>query len=107
MEFSQICKGYRVGDLEYILYDAQALIDTAEGAMQEIETILQRIRELSIQAANDTNSADDRTNVNAEAQSLLTEIDRISSSTTWAGQSLLDGTFTDTAPSKKQQPSQK
>jgi flagellin len=53
--------------------------------MQEIETILQRIRELSIQAANDTNSADDRTNLNAEAQSLLTEIDRISSSTTWAG----------------------
>ena len=75
--------------------DAQALIDTAEGAMQEIETILQRIRELSIQAANDTNSADDRTNLNAEAQSLLNEIDRISSSTTWAGQSLLDGTFTD------------
>ena len=75
--------------------DAQALTDTAEGAMQEIETILQRIRELSIQAANDTNSADDRANLNAEAQSLLTEIDRISSSTTWAGQSLLDGTFTD------------
>ena len=75
--------------------DAQALIDTAEGGMQETETILQRIRELSIQAANDTNSADDRANLNAEAQSLLSEIDRISSSTTWAGQSLLDGTFTD------------
>jgi flagellin len=75
--------------------DAQALIDTAEGGMQETETILQRIRELSIQASNDTNSADDRANLNAEAQSLLTEIDRISSSTTWAGQSLLDGTFTD------------
>jgi flagellin-like hook-associated protein FlgL len=63
--------------------------------MQETETILQRIRELSIQASNDTNSADDRANLNAEVQSLLTEIDRISSSTTWAGQSLLDGTFTD------------
>jgi flagellin len=75
--------------------DAQALIDTAEGGMQETETILQRIRELSIQASNDTNSADDRANLNAEAQSLLSEIDRISSSTTWAGQSLLDGTFTD------------
>jgi flagellin len=75
--------------------DAQALIDTAEGGMQETETILQRIRELSIQAANDTNSPDDRANLNAEAQSLLSEIDRISSSTTWAGQSLLDGTFTD------------
>ena len=74
--------------------DAQALVDTAEGAMQEIESILQRIRQLSIQAANDTNSADDLANLNAEAQSLLTEIDRISSSTTWAGQSLLDGTFT-------------
>ena len=75
--------------------DAQALIDTAEGGMQETETILQRIRELSIQAANDTNSADDRANLNLEVQSLLAEIDRISSSTTWAGQSLLDGTFTD------------
>ena len=74
--------------------DAQALIDTAEGGMQETETILQRIRELSIQASNDTNFADDRANLNAEAQSLLSEIDRISSSTTWAGQSLLDGTFT-------------
>ena len=75
--------------------DAQALIDTAEGGMQETETILQRIRELSIQAANDTNSADDRANLNLEVQSLLAEIDKISSSTTWAGQSLLDGTFTD------------
>ena len=75
--------------------DAQALIDTAEGGMQETESILQRIRELSIQASNDTNSADDRANLNAEAQSLLSEIDRISNSTTWAGQSLLDGTFTD------------
>ena len=75
--------------------DAQALIDTAEGGMQETETILQRIRELSIQASNDTNSADDRANLNAEAQSLLSEIDRISNSTTWAGQSLLDGTFAD------------
>jgi flagellin len=75
--------------------DAQALIDTAEGGMQETETILQRIRELSIQAANDTNSADDRANLNLEVQSLLAEIDRISSSTTWAGQSLLDGTFID------------
>ena len=75
--------------------DAQALIDTAEGGMQETESILQRIRELSIQAAADTNSADDRANLNTEVQSLLTEIDRISSSTTWAGQSLLDGTFTD------------
>jgi flagellin len=75
--------------------DAQALIDTAEGGMQDTETILQRIRELSIQAANDTNSADDRANLNLEVQSLLAEIDRISSSTTWAGQSLLDGTFTD------------
>jgi flagellin len=75
--------------------DAQALIDTAEGGMQETETILQRIRELSIQAANDTNSATDRANLNLEVQSLLAEIDRISSSTTWAGQSLLDGTFAD------------
>jgi flagellin len=74
--------------------DAQGLLDTAEGGLQEVEAILQRIRELAVQAANDTNSAADRANLDAEAQTLLAEIDRISTSTTWAGQKLLDGTFT-------------
>ncbi|MDB2501997.1 flagellin [Paracoccaceae bacterium] len=72
--------------------DGQALLDTAEGAHQEIETILQRMRELAVQASNDTNDANDRSNLQLEIDQLTTEIDRISSTTTWAGQSLIDGT---------------
>ena len=74
--------------------DAQALINTAEGGLQETEVLLQRIRELAVQASNDTNSDADRTNLNNEAQQLLAGIDAIASGTTWAGQNLLDGTFT-------------
>jgi flagellin len=74
--------------------DGQALIDTAEGAHSEVENILQRMRELSVQAANDTNSTLDRTYLQDEMQQLTSEIDRIASTTTWAGQNLLDGTFT-------------
>ncbi len=73
--------------------DAQALFDTAEGAMQETERLLQRIRELAVQAANDTNSANDRAALDAEKTQLLAEIDRIAGTATWAGQNLLDGTF--------------
>jgi len=72
--------------------DGQALIDTAEGAHQEIESILQRMRELAVQASNDTNDANDRANLQLEMDQLTTEIDRISSTTTWAGQNLIDGT---------------
>jgi len=71
--------------------DGQALIDTAEGAHQEIESILQRMREISVQARNDTNDADDRANLQLEMNALTTEIDRIANSTTWAGQKLLTG----------------
>ncbi|MFZ9950515.1 MAG: flagellar filament protein, partial [Gemmobacter sp.] len=70
--------------------DAQALIDTAEGAHDEVVNLLQRMRELSVQAANDTNSAADRTNIQAEMTALSSEIDRIASTTTWAGKNLLD-----------------
>lgn len=70
--------------------DAQAMIDTAEGAHEEIEVILQRMRELAVQAANDTNNSGDRSNLQAEATQLSTEIDRIAETTTWAGQNLLD-----------------
>ena len=73
--------------------DAQALIDTAEGGLQETEALLQRIRELAIQAASDTNSSADRAALDAEKTQLMAEIDRIANSTTWAGQNLLDGTF--------------
>ena len=71
--------------------DAQALIDTAEGAHNEIENILQRMRELAVQASNDTNDSTDRTNLDTEFHSLMDEIDRISDVTEWAGQSLLNG----------------
>ena len=80
--------------------DAQAMLDTAEGAHVEVENILQRMRELAVQAANDTNDSTDRSNIATEMSNLVSEIDRISGVTTWAGQSLLDasggssGTFT-------------
>jgi len=68
--------------------DAQAMIDTAEGAHSEIENILQRMRELAVQSANDTNSSNDRTNLNTELNQLSAEIDRIASVTSWAGKKL-------------------
>jgi len=72
--------------------DGQALINTAEGAHKEVENILQRMRELAVQSANDTNSFSDRDNLEAEYSALKSEIDRIAAVTTWAGQALLDGT---------------
>jgi flagellin len=70
--------------------DGQALIDTAEGAHKEIENILQRMREVSVQAANDTNNDQDRQNLQAEMDALITEIDRIAGTTTWAGEKLME-----------------
>jgi len=74
--------------------DGQALIDTAEGAHKEIENILQRMREVTIQAANDTNNAQDRANLQAEIEAMTTEIDRIAGTTTWAGADLMEDTTT-------------
>ena len=73
--------------------DAQSLVDTTDGAHQEITNILQRMRELSIQAANDTNVSSDRVSMQSEVTQLQAEINRISSQTTWNGMALLDGTF--------------
>ena len=72
--------------------DGQAMIDTAEGGHREIEAILQRMREISVQGASDTNNAQDRGNLQAEMDALLTEIDRIAGVTTWAGNSVMNGT---------------
>jgi flagellin len=69
--------------------DGQALIDTAEGAHKEIENILQRMREVSVQAANDTNNSQDRGNLQAEMDAMIEEIDRIADTTTWAGTNLM------------------
>jgi flagellin len=71
--------------------DGQALIDTAEGAHKEIENVLQRMREIAVQAANDTNNTQDRKNLQAEMDAMVTEIDRISHATSWAGSLLLNG----------------
>jgi flagellin len=74
--------------------DAQALMDTAEGAHKEVENILQRMREIAVQAANDTNNTQDRLNMQKEINAMVNEVDRIAEATTWAGTNLLlgDGT---------------
>ena len=71
--------------------DGISLIQTAEGALNETHSILNRMRDLSVQASNDTNSLDDRTAIDAEMTQLSTEIDRISSDTKFNGISLLAG----------------
>ena len=74
--------------------DAQALLMTAEGALDEVHTILLRIRELSVQASNGTYTAQDRVALQAEVTDLQSEITRISRDTTWNGKTLLDSTLT-------------
>ncbi|WP_026834329.1 flagellin [Eubacterium xylanophilum] len=71
--------------------DGISFIQTAEGALTEIENILQRCRELSVQAANDTNTLEDRDAIQTEISQLLAEIDRLSSSTEFNTKSILDG----------------
>lgn len=73
--------------------DGISLAQTAEGAMQESANILQRMRELSIQSANDSNSASDRVAIQKEVIQLQAEINRIADQTTFNGKNLLDGTF--------------
>jgi len=70
--------------------DGQALIDTAEGAHKEIENILQRMREVAVQASNDTNNGQDRDNLQAEMDAMSKEVDRIAGTTTWAGENLMN-----------------
>ena len=71
--------------------DGISLIQTAEGALNETHSILQRMRELSVQAANDTYTSQDRQNIQAEIDQLTSEIDRIAGTTQFNGKSLLDG----------------
>jgi flagellin len=73
--------------------DAISLSQTAEGALGEVTSNLQRIRELAVQSANATNSSSDRAALDLEVQQRLAEIDRISSSTSFNGQKILDGSF--------------
>lgn len=73
--------------------DGVSLVQTAEGALQEVTNMLQRIRELSIQSANGIYNDDDRKTLDAEVQQLKKEMDRISETTSFNGQKLLDGTM--------------
>jgi flagellin len=73
--------------------DGISLSQTAEGALGEIGNNLQRIRELAVQSRNATNSESDRAALNAEAQQLRQEIDRVASQTSFNGVNLLDGSF--------------
>ncbi|APP80818.1 flagellin [Xanthomonas hortorum] len=73
--------------------DGISLAQTAEGAMVEIGNNLQRIRELSVQSANATNSATDREALNSEVKQLTSEIDRVANQTSFNGTKLLNGDF--------------
>ena len=74
--------------------DGQYLIQTAEGNMNEIHSILQRMGELATQAANDVNDTVDRNSIKDEIKQLEAEIDSISNKAAFNGMKLLDGTFT-------------
>ena len=73
--------------------DGISLAQTAEGALQEATSILQRIRELAVQSANDTNSSSDRQSLQDEVVQLQAEINRIAETTSFNGKNLLDGSF--------------
>ena len=74
--------------------DGQSLIQTAEGAMSEIHSVLQRMRELVVQAANDTNVSTDRKAIAKEVRQLTSEINRIATQTEFNTMKLLSGKFT-------------
>ena len=73
--------------------DAISLSQTAEGALGEVGSNLQRIRELAVQSANATNSPSDRAALDLEVQQRLAEVDRIATQTSFNGQKILDGSF--------------
>lgn len=71
--------------------DSISMIQTAEGALNETHSILQRMRELSVQSANDTNTDADRKELQAEVKQLISELDRIGNTTEFNTKKLLDG----------------
>ena len=73
--------------------DGQALTQSIEGALGEVSDMLQRMRELALQAANGTNSSADRTFLQSEVNLLIQEISRVAASTRYNGELILDGTF--------------
>ncbi|RBP70116.1 flagellin [Alkalibaculum bacchi] len=86
----------QIGGLNQAVRNAQdgiSLIQTAEGALSETHSILQRMRELSVQSSNDTNTLDDRREIQKEIEQLKSEINRISDSTEFNTQKLLNGSL--------------
>jgi flagellin len=77
--------------------DAISMINTADGALVEVTNMLQRMRELALQAANGTTTSADRDYLNSEYANLLTEIERIAQNTQWNGRNILDGTANGTS----------
>ena len=75
--------------------DGVSLVQTAEGALNEVHSMLQRISELAVQASTDTNGSKDRTALSDEAKQLVDEIDRVATTTQFNKMNILDGTFTD------------
>ena len=71
--------------------DAVSLVQTAEGGLNEVTNMLQRMRELAVQSASDTNVTADRTALNSEFTALRTEIDRVATNTQWNGTAVLNG----------------
>lgn len=73
--------------------DGASALQTADGALSEVSNLLQRARELAVQSANDSNSASDRSSLNAEVGSILAELDRLSGTVQFNSRKLLDGTY--------------
>ena len=73
--------------------DGTSALQTADGSLNEVSNLLQRARELAVQSANDSNSASDRSSLNAEVSSILAELDRLSGTVQFNNRKLLDGTF--------------
>lgn len=87
----------QIGGLTVAARNAQdgiGAVQTAEGGLSQTQSILQRLRDLSVQGANDTNNADSRNAIKTEADSLVSELGRIGSSTNFNGAQLLDGSKT-------------
>jgi flagellin len=94
-----ISEGLRsqVGGLKVAVRNAQdgiSVVQTTEGALTEVHSILQRMRDLAVQGSNDSNNADARANIQAEADQLASELTRIGNSTNFNGTALLDGSAT-------------
>ena len=73
--------------------DGISCVQTAEGALNEVHDMLQRMNELATKAANDTNTTEDQNYINMEVQALISEVNRVASTTTFNQQNLLTGSF--------------